>query len=113
MEKRVDCGILLSFYGALLTERQRELLSYRYEEDLSLSEIAALCGMTRQGAHDAIRRGERQLEQLEAQLMLRGRWECVCAGLRACRPLIEAGDAEGALKIIDDLLLREEEQDGV
>ena len=113
MEKRVGCGILLSFYGALLTQRQRELLSYRYEEDLSLSEIAALCGMTRQGAYDAIRRGEKQLEQLEARLSLRQRWECVCEGLQACRPLILEGDANGALRIIDDLLRREEERDGI
>ena len=113
MEKRVDCGILLSFYGAMLTERQRELLSYRYEEDLSLAEIAALCGTTRQGAHDAIRRGEAQLGALEARLGLRARWARIREGLEACRGRLAAGDARAALALIDELLREEEEGNDV
>ena len=40
MEKRVRTSLLLSFYGPMLTERQRETLRMHEEDDLSLSEIA-------------------------------------------------------------------------
>ncbi|MBQ7847547.1 MAG: DNA-binding protein, partial [Clostridia bacterium] len=41
--------MLLDFYGELLTERQRELADLYYNDDLSLSEVAEECGITRQG----------------------------------------------------------------
>ena len=37
MEKRVRTSLLLSFYGPMLTERQRETLRMHEEDDLSLS----------------------------------------------------------------------------
>lgn len=40
MEKFVYYGELFSIYGFLLTEKQREIFSLYYEENLSLSEIA-------------------------------------------------------------------------
>ncbi len=113
MEKRVDAGLLLSLYGPMLTDRQRELYRMRVEDDLSLSEIAAASGVTRQGAHDAIRRAEAQLESLEAKLGLKARWTRVCEGLIACRAALSGGDGDKAAMIIDTLLREEEERDGV
>ena len=69
--------------------------------------------MTRQAAHDAIRRGERQLEALEARLGLASRWARICAGLETCRTALRAGDTAGAERIVEELLRQEEEQDGV
>ncbi len=113
MEKRVDASLLISFYGAMLTERQRELLGMYYEDDLSLSEIAQIAGVTRQAAHDAIRRGEAQLILLEEKLGLRARWTRMVAGLMAARDALTAGDGDMALETIGALLREEEEQDGV
>lgn len=113
MDKFVNAGLLLSFYGAMLTDRQREVLRLYYEDDLSLSEIAALCDVTRQGAHDLIRRGETQLFTLEAKLGLREKWTHMCTGLAACRDAIAAGHSNRAMQIIEDLLREEEEQNGV
>ena len=78
MEKRVRTSLLLSFYGPMLTERQRETLRMHEEDDLSLSEIAQEAGVTRQAAHDAIRRGEEQLFTFEEKLGLAARWQRVC-----------------------------------
>lgn len=112
MEKRINASLLLAFYGEMLTERQRDMLTLYYEDDLSLSEIAALSGMSRQGAFDAIRRGERQLLSLEARLGQRARWERIGEGLKACRDALDAQDMDGARTIIDQLL-DEEETDGI
>ena len=41
-----------------------------YADDLSLAEIAENCGITRQGVHDALRRGETELTAWEEALGL-------------------------------------------
>ena len=113
MEKRVDASLLLSFYGAMLPARQQEMLRLYYEDDLSLSEIADLLGVTRQGVHDAIRRGEQQLLTLEAKLGLRARWARITEGLASCKAALSDNRAIDAITIIDTLLREEEEQDGI
>lgn len=113
MEKRVDAGLLLSFYGNMLTDRQREMLRLYYEDDFSLSEIAALHGVSRQGAHDTIRRGTQQLNMLEERLGLRARWMRITQGLADCRDLLRQGETDRAIYRIDELLRQEEEQDGI
>ena len=54
MEKHVELGCLLDYYGALLTERQRALLEEQVSEDCSLAEIAEREGISRQGVRDAL-----------------------------------------------------------
>ena len=108
MEKRIRASLLLSFYGPLLTERQRQLLRDYYDEDLSLSEIAEQNGMSRQAAHDAIRRGENQLSILEEKLNLHARWARMCAQLIDCQTYLQSGDVDRASDTIVRIL--EEEQ---
>ncbi len=66
--KNLSYGVLLDYYGALLTERQRELLISYYNDDLSLSEISENTGISRQGVRDAIKRGESELDRFESSL---------------------------------------------
>ena len=40
----------------MLTGRQKEITSYYYNDDLSLSEISELTGITRQGARECIKK---------------------------------------------------------
>ena len=84
--KDLQYVLLLDCYGSLLTQRQRALLEGYYDEDLSLSELAEPLGISRQAVHDSIRRGERQLEQYEAQMGIAQR-------LRDCRAQFDAIEA--------------------
>ena len=68
MKKDLNICLLLDYYGALLTEKQRRCLGFYYNEDLSLSEIAEIIGGTRQAAQELIRRAEGRLNQMEQQL---------------------------------------------
>ena len=61
MSKDLNVSVLLDFYGQLLTQKQNDALDLYYNQDLSLSEIAAHMGITRQGVRDNIKRGETQL----------------------------------------------------
>lgn len=70
MAKDLHISFLMDFYGGLLTEKQREVMNYYYNDDLSLGEIAANEGITRQGVRDSIKRAETQLLELESQLGL-------------------------------------------
>ena len=81
MGKNLDMTLLLDFYGDMLTDKQRTFISYYYNDDLSLSEIAANEGITRQGVRDAIKRAEAQLVGLEERLGLVTRFENMKSGL--------------------------------
>lgn len=70
---KVDMDLLLSVYGALLTDKQREIAALYYEEDLSLAEIAQQFQVSRQSIHDTLQRVEKQLSEWEAKLKFRER----------------------------------------
>ena len=66
----MNISILLDFYGELLTEKQQQALDYYYNDDLSLLEIAQDMNISRQGARDFIKKGEKQLSDMESALGL-------------------------------------------
>lgn len=70
MERLVELGQLLDWYGAFLTPRQRSFARQYAFEDCSLAEIAEREGVSRQAVRDAIARAERELRAMEARLGL-------------------------------------------
>ena len=57
--------LLFDYYGDLLTERQRMCFDLRYNQDLSLAEIAEELQVSRQGVHDNLSRAETLLCNME------------------------------------------------
>ncbi|MCM1252351.1 MAG: DNA-binding protein [Clostridium sp.] len=74
MEKIVEQGLLYDFYGELLTEHQRQIYEGIVYENLSLSEIAAEAGISRQGVHDIVKRCDKALMEYEEKLKLIARF---------------------------------------
>ena len=70
MAKNLDVIILFDIYGNMLTQKQQDFISYYYNDDLSLSEIAENTGITRQGVRDSIKRAEETLQTYEQKLGL-------------------------------------------
>ncbi len=110
MAKNLEITILIDFYGDMLTSRQREFLDLYYNEDLSLAEIAANVGITRQGVRDAIKRAECQLIEMEERLKLVSRFKEVKKGLEEimdCATRISAENRKSGLsREINDLTVR-------
>ena len=93
-QKNLAYSVLLDFYGPVLTEKQRVILTEYYDEDLSLAEIAENLGITRQGVRDAIKHGEAALDELEQKLGNARRHTRMQADLDRLRLLLHAGPAD-------------------
>lgn len=81
MEKNIEISLLLDFYGGLLKPDAAQMIDLYYNEDLSLSEIAAQTGITRQGVRDRIKRCEQNLFELEQKLGMLKRFRELEQGL--------------------------------
>jgi len=99
--------ILLDLYGALLTERTREMLDLYLSEDLSLGEIAENLSISRQGVHDAVTRGLASLHDMESRLQLLERRQQAKAALASAAEAVRQGNtalAEDRLQALADLI---------
>ena len=65
-----EYSLLYDFYGALLSDRQREVFGLYHEENLSLSEIADSLGVSRQAVHISLGKAGEELERYEEKLGL-------------------------------------------
>lgn len=71
----VELSLLYDFYGELLKEQQKQIFEDYILNDLSLSEIADLQGISRQGVHDTVKRCSKQLAEYENKLKLIDKFE--------------------------------------
>ena len=61
----LELTLLFDYYGDLLTQRQKLCFDMRYNQDLSLSEIAQELNVSRQGVYDNLSRAEALLRNME------------------------------------------------
>lgn len=108
IEKKTNIALLLDFYSPMLTERQSEIMQLYYGDDLSLSEVADITGITRQGARDAIKKSESILISCEEKLGLYAKHvkqselvESIVDGLREAK---SREDIDAQIKRIKTLL---------
>ncbi len=93
MEKNVEVSLLFSFYGKMLTDRQAETVELYYNEDLSLSEVGAELGISRQGVRDNLKRAEIILYDTERRLGLVERFLKIKSQLSEIDRIIEEIEA--------------------
>ena len=78
----LELTLLFDYYGELLTQRQRMCFDLRYNQDLSLGEIAQELMTSRQAVYDNLSRAEALLRNMEEKT------GCVRRD-RACRKAME------------------------
>lgn len=112
--RKIELAWLTAFYGGLLTEKQRQVLTLHCEEDLSLAEIAQEAGISRQGVHDMLTRAAQRLFDMEDKLGMAARFRRMEEGLEACRALLQEKRYDEAVGVIDTLIrLDQEENNGL
>ena len=74
---RVYLNNLFDIYGCLLNDREKEIFSSYYEEDLSLSEIADNLSVTRNAVHKTIKTVEEKLQNYEDKLHIYDKKESI------------------------------------
>ncbi len=90
MEEIVKLGMLYDFYGELLTDHQKEVYEDLVYNDYSISEIAESYGISRQAAHDLIKRCNKLLENYEQKLKLVQKFENIKMSILGNEKLTEA-----------------------
>ncbi len=63
-----EIALLFDTYGGMLTDKQKEYLDMRYNQDLSLGEIAQIQGVSRQAVFDNLTRTEALLCRMEENI---------------------------------------------
>ncbi len=99
LEGKVELSLLFDFYGALLREDQREIMTMYFYDDMSLSEIAENAGITRQGVHDIIKRAGVKLSHYEDMLHLYDKYLMDMEKLEKIKRLTEGLDGQIANQI--------------
>ncbi|MBN2221253.1 MAG: YlxM family DNA-binding protein [Vallitaleaceae bacterium] len=108
MDEITKRNYLYDFYGALLTERQKEVYEDYVLNDLSLGEIAEELSISRAAVHDMIKRSDKILDNYEQKLHLMERYLENKALMERIRDLTRLEDQQEALirirQQIDDFL---------
>lgn len=102
-KEKKDLSLLLDYYGAFLTEKQRELLKMSADEDMSLSEIAEVEGVSRQGVRAVIINAEKKLSGFEEKLGLIARDKELNRLLSELEEANLSGDVRGVKKAADSI----------
>lgn len=104
-EKDLSLTILFDIYGGLLSANERDAFEYYYCDDLSLSEIAEIMKMTRQGVRDNIVRAEKLLRDCEEKLGLKKKFSETERLLSIAKNALASGNIRLAEETLDMLKL--------
>ena len=110
LNRKVDLAFLSAFYGGMLTEKQRRVLSLHCEEDLSLGEIAEEVGISRQAVHETLTRAAARLTEMEEQLGAAARFRRMETGLEEALVSLREKDNGRAEQILTELINYESEE---
>ncbi len=69
-DEKLNMSLLFDIYGDILTERQKEIATLSFNEDLSLREISDITGITPQGVRDSLNKCKSILTDMEEKLGL-------------------------------------------
>lgn len=102
-EKNLEMGLLLDFYGDILTERKRDIMNLYYNDDLSLGEIAEQIGVTRQAVRETVKKTETELLFYEEKLGSMRRFAEAQKAAERIRDLCDGAEGNMAPALRDSL----------
>ena len=103
-EKNMRLAYLFDFYIDMFDEHSQQIMSAYYEDDLSLAEIAANVGISRQGVRHVIKKCEEQLINFESRLSLVKKHEATEDAIEKLLKVSESIDDEESAKKINEVI---------
>ena len=70
MDAKLEISLLYDFYGEMIPASQQRVVELYVNDDLSLSEVADIMGISRQGVRDSLNRAGVKLRDCEQRLGL-------------------------------------------
>lgn len=70
MDSKLEISLLYDFYKELLNDSQQQVVELYVNDDLSLSEVAEILKISRQGVRDSLNRAAKKLRDYENRLHL-------------------------------------------
>ncbi len=99
MDKVLYFNDLFAIYKELLTNREQEIFSFYYEENLSMGEIADNLKVSRASIGNTIKTVERKLEEYETILKINEKNKKI---LEICQALKEEKIKENLLELVNE-----------
>jgi len=104
MDKVLYDTLLFDFYGALLTDKQRDVYHMYFCEDLSLAEIGEKLGISRQAVNFSLKHARRSFDDYEAALHLIAHHRSAKARAADLAAALEEHDFDESKKILTELV---------
>ena len=105
MNDKIEQGDLYDFYGELLNDHKRSIYEDFVLNDLSLGDIAADRGISRQAVHDVIKRSTRTLEEYEDKLHLIEKFVHIRDKVRTIDTLVHTTDQHSVEEILAQITI--------
>ena len=102
--QQFNSSMLFEFYGNLLTDKQKNMLTDFLDNNLSLTEIAESYGITRQAANDLIKRTLKVLENYEEKLGLLKRFNEVKDKINNTIDFVKSKNVDKAIQNLNSIL---------
>ena len=103
MDELLHNTLLYDFYGRLLTEKQRDIYQLYFCEDMSLGEIGAKYGITRQAVNFSLKQSRKSLDEFEATLGLVSQHKNTKFYLNAMEQALKQRDFDESNRILLEL----------
>lgn len=111
LDEIVRQSILYDFYGELLSDHKKRIFEDYILNDLSLGEIAAEQGISRQGVYDIVKRCTTELREYEDKLELIHKFRIIKEKVEQIKEIVndavnksDAGNISQISALADDIL---------
>ena len=115
MDSKLEISLLYDFYAELIPASQQRVVELYVNDDLSLSEVAEILGISRQGVRDSLARAMTKLRGYEARLGLRAAYErrrrCASAIADEVRAIMTQTQNEEIIRHCTEILHYTERED--
>ncbi len=102
IQERVEIAILNKYYGKLLTEKQREILSMYVDNNLSLQEVSDELNISRQAVKDTLDKAVLTLKRTEEMLKFLSRDRKILSLLETNLDKIDESLKNKIISILED-----------